>query len=628
MKLFFLSHRFRRLNVPGALLLAFLQRTPVVRVAAEAENIVINSPIGNVLRAAITAVASLGAMHSLAGATPLVPTAGSATGISTTVGTAVNVGYTVNGTQTPPQSWKVTGAFPPGLDFSGLTAAGIVNVETLMLEGTPTTAGTYDLSIIAYEGKSGTLTPSPTYSYRITVSGGSTTTVPTISTQPQSQAVNAGASVTFSVAATGSPAPSYQWRKDGGDLAGATSSSLTLSNVQSSNAGTYTVFVSNTAGNVTSNGATLTVNAVAATPVFTVQPMSQTIVSGSTVAFNATATGATSFRWQRNGADISGATSGLLVISGATSANAGTYTAVATSSAGSTTSSSATLAFASASAVDTGHLINLSVRTTSGTGDQVLATGFVIGGANTSGNKSVLIRISGPALQPFGVPGLMADPTMRVQPLGSTTVIAQNDNWGGNATIATTAASVGAFPWTDPNSKDSAVAISLAGGGYSALAIGANNTTGAVLTEVYDSTPVTSFTATTPRLINVSARAQVNTGDDVLFAGFVIGGSTSKTVLIRATGPALQPYGVSGTLVDPKLELYVLNGPKLYENDNWGGSSTLVSVADSVGAFSISDKASKDSVLVVTLPPGGYSAKVSGADGGTGVALVEVYDVP
>ena len=134
--------------------------------------------------------------------------------------------------------------------------------------------------------------------------------------------------------------------------------------------------------------------------------------------------------------------------------------------------------------------------------------------------------------------------------------------------------------------------------------------------------------AATPRLINVSARAQVNTGDDVLIAGFAIAGSTSKTVLIRATGPALAGFGVPGTLVDPKLELVSSSGVTISESDNWSGSAAVTFAAGKVGAFPIADLQSKDAALVVTLPPGGYTAKVTGADGGTGVALIEVYEVP
>lgn len=633
MKLFFLSSRFRRLNVPGALLLALLQRTPVVRVVAAAESVLTASPVATVLRSAAATVAALGAVHSMAGATPLVPNSGTATGVTVTVGTAVSVAYTVTGTETKPQSWKVSGAFPPGLNFSGLTAAGTVNVQTLQLGGTPTTAGSYQLSIIAYEGPNATIRSTPTYTYTVTVNDAAPT-APTITTQPQAKTVTVGGTVSLSVTATGSPAPTYQWKKDGANVTsanatGATSATLTFINVQASDAGTYTVVVTNSVNSVTSSGAVLTVNpSTTVTPTFTTQPTSQTMATGSTVVFSAAATNATAYQWQKNGTSIAGATGTLLVLSNVTAADAGNYTLVATGTGATATSNAATLAVTTASAVNTGHLRNLSVRTTSGTGDQLLNVGFALGGNGTSGAKPLLVRVTGPALAGFGVGGTMADPTLTIQPLGQSTIVASNDNWGGDATVVSTSAAVGAFPLNDTASKDAALVASLSGGTYTAVAAGKNNTTGIVLTEIYDATPSASFSAATPRLTNVSARAQVGTGDGVLIAGFEVSGTTSRTLLIRATGPALASFGVGGTLADPKVEVYLLGGAKLYENDNWGGLAQLATAAGSVGAFPISDVSSKDAVLLVTLPPGVYTAQVSGVNGGTGVALVEVYDVP
>ena len=122
MKLFFsLSRRLSWLNLPGAVLVALLQRAPVVSLSVALDEIGISSPVGAVLKSVVATVAALGAVNSLAGATPLVPSAGSATGITVASGTAVSVFYTVNGTQTPPMSWTIKGSVPPGLDFSGLT---------------------------------------------------------------------------------------------------------------------------------------------------------------------------------------------------------------------------------------------------------------------------------------------------------------------------------------------------------------------------------------------------------------------------------------------------------------------------------------------------------------------------
>jgi hypothetical protein len=117
-----------------------------------------------------------------------------------------------------------------------------------------------------------------------------------------------------------------------------------------------------------------------------------------------------------------------------------------------------------------------------------------------------------------------------------------------------------------------------------------------------------------------------------MIAGFVIGGSTSKTVLIRASGPALAAFGASGTLPDPLLQLLQSNADgtstALQSNTGWDGDAQIAAIAASVGAFSWGTSASPDSALIVTLPPGSYTAQVSGASGDTGLALVEVYDVP
>ena len=128
------------------------------------------------------------------------------------------------------------------------------------------------------------------------------------------------------------------------------------------------------------------------------------------------------------------------------------------------------------------------------------------------------------------------------------------------------------------------------------------------------------------RLINLSTRAQVSTGAGELIGGIVIGGATSRTVLIRALGPALGAFGVAGTLVDPRLRVY--RGADLVaENDNWGGDPMIVAAARAVGAFAVSDAAGRDAMLLLTLPPGAYTAQVSGNDGGTGVALLEAYEM-
>jgi hypothetical protein len=120
---------------------------------------------------------------------------------------------------------------------------------------------------------------------------------------------------------------------------------------------------------------------------------------------------------------------------------------------------------------------------------------------------------------------------------------------------------------------------------------------------------------------------QVGTGGNILIAGFVIGGSTSETLLIRASGPALAAFGVSGTLSDPQLQLYTAS-TLLGTSNGWLGNLAIANAAGSVGAFPWSNPSSLDSAILVTLPPGAYTAQVSGASGDSGVALIEVYEVP
>ena len=143
---------------------------------------------------------------------------------------------------------------------------------------------------------------------------------------------------------------------------------------------------------------------------------------------------------------------------------------------------------------------------------------------------------------------------------------------------------------------------------------------GVVLVEAYD-----TGTGNSPRMVNVSARNRVGTGDDILIAGFNIAGTGTKHLLIRAVGPKLSAFGVPGVLMDPKLEIYNSAGVKLSENDNW--SPTLTVAFDAVSAFQL-DAGSRDAALLTSLAPGSYTVQVSGADGGTGEGLIEIYEVP
>jgi hypothetical protein len=227
---------------------------------------------------------------------------------------------------------------------------------------------------------------------------------------------------------------------------------------------------------------------------------------------------------------------------------------------------------------------------------------------------------------------VLPDPDLAV--LSGQTVIATNAGWGagGNSTTATLGnvfTQVGAFPFASAGSHDDAIyENSRPPGAYTMRIDSASGSTGTLLAEIYDATAGNAFTNTTPRLVNVSVLKAVAAGD-ALTAGFVIGGSTSVNVLVRAIGPtlALPPFSLAGTMASPRLELFDnTTGASLAVNSGWGGTATLSAAFAAVGAFLPANPGTNDAALLMTLAPGQYSAQVRGADGG--LVIVEVYAAP
>ena len=348
--------------------------------------------------------------------------------------------------------------------------------------------------------------------------------------------------------------------------------------------------------------------AAATAPSISAQPQPQTARAGGSVTFSATASAAPepAYQWQRNGVAISGATSATLTLNAVTAAEAGVYRVVVSNSAGSVTSSEAGLTVYAPNPA--ARLANLSVRTALAAGD-TLIVGLSVGG----GSRGVLVRAVGPTLGAFGVGGAMTDPRLELYN-GQTRVFA-NDDWP--QTLSSVFPTVGAFALGN-GSKDAGF-LQTVDGTRSIMAQGTG--AGVVLVEAYD-----TGTPSAARLVNVSARNRVGTGDDILIAGFNISGTGGpKPLLIRAVGPGLAALGVPGTLADPKLEIFDGNGAKVVENDSWNAS--LAAVFSSVGAFAL-PAGSRDAALVVSLPPGSYTAQVSGVGGLTGDAIIEVYELP
>jgi uncharacterized delta-60 repeat protein len=277
------------------------------------------------------------------------------------------------------------------------------------------------------------------------------------------------------------------------------------------------------------------------------------------------------------------------------------------------------------------RLLNLSSRAELN-GSQVLIAGFVISG---TGPKTVLLRAVGPGLKAFNVPGTMATPELQLYD-STGTMINQNTSWGGGSTLAAAFAQVGAFSLL-PGSSDAAILTSLNPGSYTMHAFDPSGTGGVVLAEVYDASA--SLMTASQRLINISARGTVSPGAGALIGGFVISGSSLKSVLIRGIGPGLSGFGVTNSISDPVLSVFDANGNLVAQNFAWTNQAItgpdqatveaqdIVSADSSVGAFDLS-ASSVDTALIANLPPGAYTFQVTSASNATGEALGEVYELP
>jgi hypothetical protein len=281
-------------------------------------------------------------------------------------------------------------------------------------------------------------------------------------------------------------------------------------------------------------------------------------------------------------------------------------------------------------------LIDISARASVGAGADILVAGFTVSG---QGSKTLLLRGVGPTLARFGVEPVLSAPTLSLYDGASPANLITTDSgwqnapsapaapWSGEAfpVDATSAdfSQVGAFALT-PGSADSAVKVTLPAGGYTSQVAGASPMPGIALAEVYDAD--TGFPSA--QLANISARAGIGSGGNSLIAGFVISGSTSQTILIRASGPALDALGVPFSAYDVEVQLLDSNQNVLASNSGWGGNPQIALAASSVGAFSWSNPSSDDSALLLTLPPGAYTARVSTLSPLGGLALIEVYAVP
>jgi alpha-tubulin suppressor-like RCC1 family protein len=262
-------------------------------------------------------------------------------------------------------------------------------------------------------------------------------------------------------------------------------------------------------------------------------------------------------------------------------------------------------------ATSSSRLGNISTRGLVLTGNDVMIGGFIIGG---SAPKKVLITARGPSLGAFGVTGALADP--KIELYSGQTIIAANDNWQTDSPA--TIAEIQATGIAPSNPLEAALMLTLNPGAYTVIVSGVSGT-GVGIVEVFEQDK--------PEipLLNISTRGQVQTGGSVMIGGFVIHGDGLKTVLLTARGPSLAAFGITNPLANPKLEIFS-GQTKIYENDNWKANANQSDIA-ALGIFpnGLAPSNDNEAALLVTLPPGAYTAIVSGADGGTGVGIVEVF---
>ena len=523
---------------------------------------------------------------------------------------------------------------------------------------------------------------------------------PAFTTSPVSQTAVVGGTVNLTAAASGNPAPTYQWRINGANIPGATSATFTLSNVQLTDAGDYDVVATNQSGNATSSLAQLAVVAASSAPVITLQPASQTVVLGGSVNLNALAVAfpAATYQWRLNGANIVGATNATLTLTNVQAASAGQYDVVISNSLGTVVANAATLrvlnhsyagvyfgsygpglgsfalyiradntgvglfgklpgatnAFAiyNLTVSDTGVFTFLSPATAADrpvAADQLGAGSSGPVAAAASNNFTGAIGLDGSVTGTIiGVTGASLSGT-RAPDTGATQAVAGYFQASAPLNSATTLVIAGAagqvFALTrTATTADAGLGTISAAGNFTITTASQGSITGTVTASTGQlaasaSTPqgqITTFTGAsegvlaTQRLSSISTRARVGTGDSVVIAGFIITGQESKAVLIRAVGPTLTNFAVSGAVAAPKLDLYRIGtSAPIATNTGWttsGNTAAITAAAARSGAFALGAN-SADSAILTTLAPGTYTAIMSSANNTPGIGLVEVYDL-
>ncbi len=411
----------------------------------------------------------------------------------------------------------------------------------------------------------------------------------TVQSQPQRQQVIVGSPATFRVVASGTPSPSYQWQRNGVNIAGANSATYTINAAQYvDNGALFSALI--TSGTITFSSAPALLqvfpSGTAIPPiVILAQPTDREVIAGQPVTFavEITGTSAPTFQWRRNGVIIPGALSASYTLSSVQSGDAGVYTVTITDGANTASTAGATLTVLPAS-VSTPPSITTQPESQSAPAGATVTFSAV---ATSTPAPIFQWRKDG---TPLGNGGSGTGASVSGATTATLTLTGISDSDAGNYTLSVS------------NSA------------------GSTTSSAAALTIV--AAPPSS------RIINLSILTPLNTSGKDFTMGYVVGGNNTtgaKPLVIRAAGPSLGALGVPGTLADPKLELFA-STTKTGENDNWGGSTTLVSAMASVGAFAYTSATSLDAASAVSVSTRDNSVKVSSANQGTGLVIAEVYD--